>query len=109
MRWLHRLGNDRPEIRGTCVQFDLLPEPKPEALERPLRVVAVAVEASVDEPLYSSARLLGSCKKRSINTSCTPISPPIASACTGRCHCTSSSTTTSCCSAMIQHAARAAG
>ena len=43
-----------PRSARSALEVDLLAQPRAEALERPLRVVAASVEAPVDEPLHAA-------------------------------------------------------
>ena len=50
MQRLHRLGDDRSQLCGKLVEVDLLSKACAEGVGRALRVIAMAIEAPVDEP-----------------------------------------------------------
>ena len=54
----------RLEVGAQPVELDLLAQPRAERIERPLRVVAAAVEAPVDEPLDRDAQRAGRAPRR---------------------------------------------
>src|SRR6266545_7011447 len=52
---LHGLLDHRQQVGSQRVQVDLLAQPRAERVDGPCRVVAAAIEATVDQPLDASA------------------------------------------------------
>ena len=74
---LHRLADRAEEVGREGIELDLLAEAGAERLERALRVVAAAVEASVDERLHARAQRAGTAPRRaSVDAAIARFEPP---------------------------------